>query len=293
MKPPVKLPLPPPPPSPDPAFEPFERNRDVPHVLYWVALALAIWGSMTLFDIRHAVTKGDAQRDMQQPRPIAQATPDGVALRGPQFSQQPALAPPQAADAVVAQLVFVGRGAAWSCASCHGPLGQGHVTIPRLAGMDPAYIVRQLNDYATGKRGSASMKIVTSSLTQAEMARLALYYSALSAPSISQPALDGDMLRGAQLALRGDWSRNVPACFSCHGPSGFGVGTTFPALAAQDPAYTAAQFAGWISGTRNRSGLALMHNVAVGLTESDRRAVADYLATLPPVPASARQQERL
>ena len=290
MKPPVKRSLPPP--APDPAFEPYERNRDIPHLLYWIALALAVWGSVTLFDIRHAVTKGDSKRNMQQPGPIARATPDGVAVRDPQSLPQLAIGTPQAADAVVAQLVFAGRGAAWSCASCHGALGQGHVTIPRLAGLNPAYIVRQLNDYATGKRGSASMKIVTSSLTKAEMERLALYYSSLSAPSISQPALDGDMRRGEQLALRGDWSRNVPACFSCHGPSGFGVGATFPALAAQDPAYTAAQLAGWLSGTRNRSGLALMHNVAVGLTESDRRSVADYLATLPPVPATARPQER-
>ena len=291
MKPPVKPPLPPETPEPA-AFEPFERNRDIPRILYWIALALAIWGSVTLFDIRRAVTKGDSQRDRQQPGPIGQATPDGIALRGPQTLPQSALAPPQAADAVVAQLVFVGRGAAWPCVSCHGPLGQGHVTIPRLAGMNPAYFVTQLSDYATGKRGSASMKIVTSSLTKAETEQLALYYSSLSAPSISQPALDGDMRRGEQLALRGDWSRNVPACFSCHGPSGFGVGATFPALAAQDPAYTAAQLAGWLSGTRNRSGLALMHNVAVGLTESDRRSVADYLATLPPVPVSARPQER-
>ena len=290
MKPPVKRPLSPPP-APDPAFEPYERNRDIPQVLYWIALALAIWGSVTLFDVRHAVTKGDSQRDMQQPGPVGQATHNGGALRNPQSSPEPTLPSLQAADAVVAQLVFVGRGAAWSCASCHGPLGQGHVTIPRLAGLNPAYIVRQLNDYATGKRGSASMKIVTSSLTEAEMERLALYYSALSAPSISQPALDGDMRRGEQLALRGDWSRNVPACFSCHGPSGFGVGATFPALAGQDPAFTAAQLAGWLSGTRNRSGLALMHNVAVGLTESDRRSVADYLATLPPAPASAHLQE--
>lgn len=289
MNPPVKPPLPTE--TPDPAFEPFERNRAIPQALIWIALALAIWGAMTLFGIHHAVTKGDSQRDMQQPEPIAQATHAGAALRDPQFPPQSAAAAPQAVDAVVAQLVFVGRGPAWSCASCHGPLGQGHVTIPRLAGMNPAYIVRQLNDYATGKRGSASMKIVTASLTPAEMEQLALYYSSLSAPSISQPALDGDMRRGEQLALRGDWSRNVPACFSCHGPSGFGVGATFPPLAAQDPAYTAAQLAGWLSGTRNRSGLALMHNVSVGLTASDRRSVADYLATLPPVPASPRPQE--
>lgn len=290
MKPPVKRP--PPSQTPDPAFEPFERNRDIPQALYWIALALAIWGGVTLFDIHHAVTKGDSQRDMQQPEPIAQATNDGGGLHNPRLLPQPAVTTPQAADAVVMQLVYVGRGPAWSCASCHGPLGQGHVTIPRLAGLNSAYIVRQLNDYATGKRGSASMKIVTASLTQAEMEQLALYYSSLSAPSISRPALDGDMRRGEQLALRGDWSHNVPACFSCHGPSGFGVGATFPPLAAQDPAYTAAQLAGWVSGTRNRSGLALMHNVSVGLTESDRRAVADYLATLPPVPASPRPQER-
>ena len=36
-----------------------------------------------------------------------------------------------------------------------------------------------------------------------------------------------------QLALVGDWDLGVPACFSCHGPSGFGVAPNFPPLAAQ------------------------------------------------------------
>ena len=92
------------------------------------------------------------------------------------------------------------------------------------------------------------------------------------------------MRRGEQLATVGDWSHNVPACFSCHGPSGFGVVPIVPSLAAQDSAYIAAQLAAWASGNRDKSGLALMYNVAKGLSSSDRRAVADYLATLPPRP---------
>ena len=100
------------------------------------------------------------------------------------------------------------------------------------------------------------------------------------------------MARGEQLALHGDWSKNLPACFSCHGPSGFGVAPNFPSLAAQHPAYTASQLAAWVGGERDNSDVQLMNEVARNLSDADRRAVADYLATLPPVPAVSDNERR-
>lgn len=190
-------------------------------------------------------------------------------------------------DPAIRQLVEEGRGAAWSCASCHGDQGQGTLNVPRLAGLPAGYIVKQLQDYVSGARRNENMEVVAHSLTPAEMHGLGEYYAGIRAPSNTGPRLGGDLARGEELALRGDWSKNIPSCFSCHGPSGVGVAPEFPALAAQHPEYTVTQLAGWVAGRRDNSKIQLMDHIAEALDDSDRRAVADYLASLPPVPAAA------
>lgn len=180
------------------------------------------------------------------------------------------------------------RGGRWACASCHGANGEGALNIPRLAGLDAGYIERQLFDYRSGRRRNEIMSIVARSLEPREIGLLARHYARLSPGSTARPELGGQLLRGQQLALAGDQSRELPACFSCHGPSGFGVGR-FPALAAQHPAYTATQLNAFASGDRDTDPAALMRNIAQKLDTLDRRSVSDYLSTLPPVPPRRAQ----
>ncbi|WP_084499988.1 c-type cytochrome [Luteimonas mephitis] len=189
-------------------------------------------------------------------------------------------------DPVITQLVETGRGAAWSCASCHGERGQGTVNVPRLAGLPADYIVKQLRSYLDGSRRNENMEVVAHALTPDEIRGLGMFYEAVRAPSNANPRLGGDLARGEQLALHGDWSKDVPACFSCHGPSGVGVDPVFPPLAAQHPEYTVAQLVAWTSGRRDNADVQLMDHIAKALDDDDRRAIADYLATLPPVPAA-------
>lgn len=192
-------------------------------------------------------------------------------------------------DPAISDLIFGGKDDVWSCASCHGGLGQGAENTPRLAGLSSGYIARQLRDFREGERHNEHMSFVARALDDAEIDGLADYYAGLRVASTAQPALGGDLARGEQIALQGDWSLGVPACFSCHGPSGFGVGADFPALAAQQPAYVASQLAAWAGGHRNNSPLGLMDRISEALPEADRRAVADYLASLPAVPAPEPQ----
>lgn len=212
---------------------------------------------------------------------------DELALAVPSLPPQPAKAPdaPATLPAVVTELVFEGRGDIWACSSCHGGLGQGAESTPRLAGLSAGYLERQLQQFRDGSRLNEHMSFVAKPLTDAEIAALSKYYSGLRVASTAAPSLGGDLQRGEKLALTGDWSLGVPACFTCHGPSGFGVGGAFPALAAQQPAYVASQLAAWAGGHRDATPLGLMPKLSAALPEADRRAVADYLATLPAVPA--------
>jgi cytochrome c553 len=214
----------------------------------------------------------------------------GIAALVPGLPAQPAVppeGPADAIDAVVTDLVFAGRGDVWACASCHGDLGQGNESTPRLAGLPAGYLAKQLRDFRDGTRQSESMRLVAAGLSDEEMSGLGAYFAGLRVPSNAEPNLSADLARGEQLALHGDFSLGVPACFSCHGPAGFGVAPEFPALAAQHAPYTATQLAAWAGGTRSNAPLGLMANISAALSSGDRRAVADYLASLPPVPAGS------
>ena len=214
----------------------------------------------------------------------------------------PALAPqpPMKRSAVgndvapgIMELVTRGRGEVWSCSSCHGALGQGADTVPRLAGLPAAYVAKQLRDYREGTRRNESMELVARSLSETERQALGRYYASLRAGSTARPSLGGNLDRGRQLVLEGDWSIGVPSCTSCHGPSAFGVAPEFPGLAAQHSPYTASQLSGWVSGERDNSRQKMMNVIANALNDRDRAAVADYLATLPPVPAPAAKAEEV
>ena len=209
-----------------------------------------------------------------------------VAQMVPAMGAQPSnpIAPPAPDQALAMRIAFNGVRGGWSCASCHGMAGEGRDGVPRLAGLPADYIAAQLTNFASGARANDSMYTVSRQLAPAERAALAHYYAGLATPSNARPSLGGDIGRGATLALLGDDRAQIPSCFSCHGSSGFGVAPSFPAIAAQHPGYAAGRVAAIAALGKNAN---LMTPIAKRLNDADRRAVADYLATLPPTPAGA------
>lgn len=185
-----------------------------------------------------------------------------------------------------------GRGAA-PCQACHGAEGGGQADsgFPRLAGLDAAYLRRQLDALATGTRDNPVMKPVASGLSEEERQAMADYYSRMPVPSNSAataPPADGV---GAELALRGRWSRQVPACEQCHGPGGVGVGEHFPPLAGQPASYLATQLKAFRQGTRRNDPQELMRHLSKALDDRDIQAVADWFAAQP-VPANRKEVAR-
>ena len=178
-----------------------------------------------------------------------------------------------------------GKGAA-PCIACHGVDGAGQAAAgnPRLAGLDAAYLQKQLDDFAGGARDSAVMKSTATALGEDERRALALYYSklllppALAKPATPMPASDSV---GAVLATRGDWSRGVPGCVQCHAPGGVGVGAHFPPLAGQPAVYIEAQLKAWQSGGRHNDPLQLMRHLSKALSAQEIDAVATWFAAQP------------
>jgi cytochrome c553 len=70
-----------------------------------------------------------------------------------------------------------------ACISCHGPLGEGSATGPRLAGQNVMYIQSQFKAFASGSRQttqSALMQPVVAGLTEDDIKAVAHYYESVS-----------------------------------------------------------------------------------------------------------------
>lgn len=169
-----------------------------------------------------------------------------------------------------------------ACASCHAADGGGQGAFPRLAGLEAAYLQKQLQDFTSGSRKHVLMQPIAKALTKEDQTAMAAYYAAMPVPArlrASKPPPDTGT--GAWLALRGAWERGVPGCTRCHGPEGRGVGAAFPPLAGQPAEYIAAQLRAWKAGDRANDPLQLMRHLSAQLTAPEIDAVSQWFAAQP------------
>lgn len=181
-----------------------------------------------------------------------------------------------------------GQQAAAVCSSCHQPDGSGMniaagQSWPRLAGLDAAYLYKQLQDIKNGSRQSPVMMPFVNTLNDQQMRDVSVYYSQLpTTPGQGgEKASAEELAHGEKLATAGDWERYIVPCQSCHGPDNLGAGEHFPAIAGQHAGYIADQLRAWKNGTRDNDPLHLMAAIAERLDEKDIRAVSLWLSRQP------------
>jgi cytochrome c553 len=164
------------------------------------------------------------------------------------------------------------------CFICHGLEGESASPVfPRLAGQHAEYIAKQLNDFKLGKRKSEAMKPQTDELTKADMKALGAFFE--SKPAVGRPVKDEDLVAvGKFIFQRGNSFSGLPSCASCHGAKGFGS-PLLPRLAGQHPRYIEEQLKQFNKRERTNDN-AVMHTVASKLTELEKHAVAEFIATL-------------
>lgn len=164
------------------------------------------------------------------------------------------------------------------CAACHGADGNSGIPAnPKLAGQHPQYLVKQLQDFKSGKRNSAVMKGFAAVLSDDDMTNIGTWLSAQK-PKTGF-AKDKDLVALGERIYRGGIpDRQIAACAGCHSPNGAGIPAQYPRMSGQHADYTTAQLQSFRDGARSNS--VQMNQVAAKMNDREIKAVSDYIAGL-------------
>ncbi len=226
--------------------------------------AAAAFGCLWLCPVTDAVAASRTSEPASDP--FAEVSPPGVAERGG------------------------ARSAELYCAVCHGPNGNSETPEwPSLAGQHAGYIAGQLALFRARARSSAEMTPVAQTLSDADIADLAVYYAA-QIPKRALPDQAFAAGGGEELYMKGDAARGLAPCASCHGAAGAGNSAAgSPGLRGQSAKYIDSQLTNYARGLRypaqgngvspSRNTL-IMTSIASQLTPAENRAIASYIQRL-------------
>ena len=187
-------------------------------------------------------------------------------------------AKPEVAKAAKPDLVKGEASYAAMCASCHGADGNaGSPAYPKLSQQHPEYLVKQLQEFKSGKRNNAVMKGFASSLSDADMKNISYWLTSQKAkPGFAKEKALVSL--GERIYRGGITDRQVPACAGCHSPNGAGIPSQYPRLSGQHADYSVSQLVAFRDGVRNNN--LQMSQIAAKMNDREIKAVADYIAGL-------------
>ena len=164
------------------------------------------------------------------------------------------------------------------CLACHGVDGNSGVPAnPKLAQQHPEYLIKQLQEFKSGKRNNAIMKGFATALTDDDMRNIS--YWAASKKAKAGFAKDKELVALGEKIYRGGIAdRQIPACAGCHSPTVLVLPAQYPRLGGQHADYTAAQLTTFRDGARKNN--LQMTQVSAKLNDREIKAVSDYIAGL-------------
>jgi cytochrome c553 len=171
------------------------------------------------------------------------------------------------------------------CAACHAADGNSQIPVnPKLAGQVPEYLHKQLTNFkaAAGKKAERENPVMAgmvANLSPEDMRNIAAYFAGQAAKPGSAKSKDLVVL-GQKVYRGGIAAKGLPACASCHGPSGAGMPAQYPRLSGQYAEYTEAQLKAFRAGERANDPNNMMRVVAAKMSDREIQAVADYIAGL-------------
>ncbi|WP_367067672.1 c-type cytochrome [Oryzisolibacter sp. LB2S] len=164
------------------------------------------------------------------------------------------------------------------CAACHAADGNSTIAAnPSLAQQHPEYLVKQLQEFKSGKRADAVMQGMAAMLSDDDMRNVAAWLASQKAKEGF--AKDKDLVAlGERIYRGGIQDRKIAACAGCHSPNGAGIPSQYPRLSGQHADYTVKQLTDFRDGKRGNN--IQMRDVAAKLNDREIKAVSDYIAGL-------------
>jgi cytochrome c553 len=187
--------------------------------------------------------------------------------------------------AAQAQDAAAGEKKAAMCIGCHGIKGyqasfpEVH-KVPMISGQNAKYIVASLQAYKKGERKHPTMRGISVTLTDADMADLGAYYEKHGA-SMVKPVADTPAVAPspevAALLAKG-------ACASCHGASyNKPIDPGYPKIAGQHADYLAVALRAYATTGNPKVGRsnAIMAGQVKQFKPAELKAMAQYIGSLP------------
>ena len=166
------------------------------------------------------------------------------------------------------------------CVACHAIDGNSAIpSNPKLAGQHADYLSRQLEYFKKGIRENAVMQGMVANLSTKDFDNLGHYFESQTL-KLSAAKSNGKGSLGEKIFRAGIADKKLPACASCHGPSGHGIPGQFPRLNAQHSDYTISQLNAYKNGLRKNEAAKMMATIAQRLSDAEMQAVADYIEGL-------------
>ena len=171
------------------------------------------------------------------------------------------------------------------CIGCHGIKGYQAsfpevYKVPMISGQSAKYIVSSLNAYKKGERKHPSMRGISETLTDQDMADLAAYYSvsgvaAGAAPLAEKPSKEPNEKVAALLAKAN--------CSSCHGSNySKPIDPSYPKLGGQHADYLLVALKSYKveNNAKVGRGNAIMAGMAKQYTNAELKVLANYLSSI-------------
>ena len=170
------------------------------------------------------------------------------------------------------------------CIGCHGIKGYQAsfpevYRVPMISGQSAAYIASALREYQKGERKHPTMRAVSQSLTEQDMADLAAYYSGHGVVAgVELPAKPAVAASADVQALL-----NKANCVSCHGANfSKPIDPSYPKIAGQHADYLFVALKAYKTDNNAKVGRAhpIMSGMARQYTNAELKSLSKYLASV-------------
>jgi cytochrome c553 len=169
------------------------------------------------------------------------------------------------------------------CIGCHGIPGYQAsfpevYKVPKISGQNAKYIVASLNAYKQGERKHPSMRGISQSLTDQDMADLAAYYELHGkTEAVAEAKIPEASAKVAELLKKG-------ACVSCHGESfNKPVSDAYPKVAGQHADYLFVALKSYKTEGNATWGRAngIMGGISKQFSNAELKQIAGYVSAMP------------